>query len=170
MALSQKKDPYVPKLEEVSAKVREDVIRDRATELSRQRATEVAAALRNAKDFAAAARAQGLEAKETELIARGSTLPDVGISPEVDAVAFTLPANAVSEPIRTNDATVIVRVASRDEVTPDTFAKQKETFRAELLNEKRNRFFSAYMTKAKEQMKIQLKPDVLRRVTQQNAI
>ena len=55
-------------------------------------------------------------------------------------------------------------------VTPEEFAKEKETFRAELLNEKRNRFFTAYMTKVKESIKIELKPDVLRRVTQQNAI
>jgi hypothetical protein len=49
----------VPKLEEVSAKVRDDVTRNRAAELSRQRASEIAAALKNAKDFAAAAKAQG---------------------------------------------------------------------------------------------------------------
>jgi peptidyl-prolyl cis-trans isomerase D len=170
LVLSQKKDPYVPKLEEVTGKVKDDLIRNRAAELSRQRASEIAAVLKNAKDFAAAAKAQGLEAKETELIARGSALPDVGISPEVDAVAFTLPLNAVSDPIRTNDATVIVRVASKDAVTPEKFNQEKEAFRAELLNEKRNRFFTAYMTKAKEQMKIELKPDVLRRVTQQSAI
>ena len=170
MALSQKKDPYIPKLEEVAAKVREDVIRNRAAEMSRERAGQIAATLKNAKDFAAAAKAQGLEAKDTEVIPRGSTLPDIGVSPEVDAVAFTLPANAVSEPIRTNDATVIVKVVSRDDVKPDAFAKEKESFRAELLNERRNRFFSAYMTKVKEQMKIELKPDVVRRVTQQNAI
>ena len=147
MVLSQKKDPYVPKLEEVSGKVREDAIRVRAADLSRQRATEIAASLRGAKDFAAAAKAQGLEAKDTELVARGSTLPDVGISPEVDAVAFALPVAGVSEPIRLNDATVIVRVVSRDDVTPEEFGKEKETFRAELLNERRNRFFSSSMTK-----------------------
>jgi peptidyl-prolyl cis-trans isomerase D len=169
MVLSQRKDPYVPKLDEVSAKVREDAIRARAAELSRQRATEIAASLRGAKDFAAAAKAQGLEAKVTDLVARGATLPDIGVSPEVDAVAFTLPVNAVSEPIRLNDATVIVRVESRDEVTPEELAREKETFRAELLNERRNRFFSAYMSKAKEKAKIELKQDVLRRVTQQNS-
>jgi len=168
MVLTQKKDPYVPKLEEVSGKVREDAIRSRAAELSRQRASEIAATLRGAKDFAGAAKAQGLEAKDTDLIARGATLPDIGISPEVDAVAFTLPVNGVSEPIRLNDATVIVRVVSRDDVTPEEFAKEKETFRAELLNERRNRFFSSYMTKVKEKIKIELKQDVLRRVTQQN--
>jgi hypothetical protein len=78
--------------------------------------------------------------------------------------------NGVSDPIRLNDATVIVRVAERDEVTPDELTREKETFRAELLNERRNRFFTAYMSKAKERTRIELKQDVLRRVTQQNAI
>jgi peptidyl-prolyl cis-trans isomerase D len=170
MVLAEKKDPYVPKLEEVSARVREDAIRSRAADLSRQRATEIAASLRSAKDFAAAAKAQGLEAKETDLVTRAATLPDIGISPEVDAAAFALPVNGVSEPIRLNDATVIVRVMARDEVTPEEFSREKETFRAELLNERRNRFFSSYMTKVKEKVNVELKPDVLRRVTQQGAI
>ena len=59
-------------LDEVKERVREDLITPRATELSRQRATAVAAALKSAKDFAAAAKAQGLEAKDTELVPRGS--------------------------------------------------------------------------------------------------
>jgi peptidyl-prolyl cis-trans isomerase D len=170
VAVSGKKDPYVPKLDEVKDKVREDVVRARATDLSRQRAGEIAAALKNAKDFAAAAKAQGLEAKDTDLIARGSALPDVGISPEVDAAAFALPAGGVSEPIRTNDATVIVRVVSREDVTAEKVNQEKEAFRAQLLNEKRNRFFTAYMSKVKEGIKIEVKPDVLRRVTAQNPL
>ena len=83
--------PYVPKLDEVKERVREDLIRARAAELSSQRASAIAAALKSAPNFAAAAKAQGLEAKDTELIARDAALPDVGVSPEVDKVAFALP-------------------------------------------------------------------------------
>jgi len=43
------------------------------------------------------------------------TLPDVGASPEVDKVAFALPKGAVSDPIRTNDGTVIVHVVDRED-------------------------------------------------------
>jgi len=164
IAVGQKKDPYVPKLEEVKEKVRQDAIRARAAEMSRQKAGEIAAALKSAKDFAAAAKAQGLESKPTELITRGAALPDVGTSADVEKVAFTLPKGAVSEPISTNDATVIVRVVDRDEITPDKFKQAREQFRAELLNERRSRFFTSYMAKAKEKTKIEIKQDVLRRV------
>jgi parvulin-like peptidyl-prolyl isomerase len=164
ITVTQKRDPYVPMLDEVKDRVREDVIKVRAAELSKQKAAEIASALRSAKDFAAAAKAQGLEAKETALIARGSPLPDIGASADVDKVAFSLPVGGVSDPIPTTIGTVIVRVAERADVTPDAFKQARETFRTQLLNERRERFFSSYMTKAKEGMKIQVNNDVVRRV------
>jgi len=164
LTVTERQDPYVPKLDEVKDRVREDLIRSRATELSRQRAGEIAAALKSG-NFAAAAKAQGLEAKDSELVMRGAALPDIGISPEVDKVAFTLPVGAVSDPISTSDGTVIVRVAERDDVTPEEFRQGREAFRAELLNERRGRFFTAYMGKVKERMQIDVKTDVLRRIT-----
>jgi peptidyl-prolyl cis-trans isomerase D len=164
IAVSERKDPYVPMLDEVKEKVREDLIKAKATEASRERASAIAAALKSSKDFAAAAKAQGLEAKDTELVPRGAALPDIGVSPEVDRVAFSLPAGSVSDPIQTTDGTVIVRVAEKDDVTPDELRQGQEAFRAELLNERRARFFSAYMSKAREKMKVEIKSDVLRRV------
>jgi peptidyl-prolyl cis-trans isomerase D len=166
LTVTETKDPYVPMLDEVRDRVREDLIRSRATELSRQRASQIAAALKSAgANFAAAAKSQGLEIQETALIARESALPEIGVSPEVDRVAFSLPTGAVSDPIQTDDATVIVRVAERDEVAPDEFAIAREAFRAELLNERRGRFFSAYMTKVKERLSIEINTDVMRRLT-----
>jgi peptidyl-prolyl cis-trans isomerase D len=164
VALAGTRDPYVPTLDQVKDRVRDDVIRTRATELSRQRGSQIAAALRSAGDFAAAAKAQGFEAKDTELIARGAPLPDVGVSAAVDKVAFSLPVGSVSEPITTNDATVIVRVAERDEVTPDELQNGREAFREQLLSERRGRFFSSYMAKAKERMNIEIRDDVVRRM------
>jgi peptidyl-prolyl cis-trans isomerase D len=164
LTVSEKKDPYVPKLDEVKDRVKEDVIRLRAAELSSQRATAIAAALKSAPNFAAAAKAQGVDAKDTELIARNAALPDIGVSPDVDKVAFALPVNGVSDPIKTSDGTVIVRVVEKDAVTPDEYKKAKEAFRAEMLNERRGRFFSAYMTKAKARLAIEINSDVVQRV------
>ena len=165
LTVSGTRDPYVPQLAEVRDRVREDVIRTKATDLSRQRAAEVAAGLRGARDFAAAAKAQGFEAKDTELIARESALPDIGINQDVDRAAFALPVGGVSEPVTTSDGTVIVRVLERDDVTADEFKGGREAFRAQLLTERRNRFFTAYITKAKQNMKIEIRSDVVRRAT-----
>ncbi len=163
--VSGKRDPYVPALDEVKERVREDVVRNKARELSRQRAVSIAASLRGARDFAAAAKAQGLEAKDTELVTREAALPDIGVSPEVDKAAFQLPVGGVSEPIVTTDATVIVKVAAREDVTPAKLAESKDAFREQLLGERRNQFFNAYLTKAKQNMRIDIFTDVARRAT-----
>jgi peptidyl-prolyl cis-trans isomerase D len=165
ITVTEKKDPYVPALDEVKDRAREDLIRSRATELSRQRAASIAAALKSSSDFAAAAKAQGFEAKSSELVAREAPLPDIGVSPEVDRAAFALPIGGVSDPIQTADATVIVKVLERDDVTPEEFRIAREAFRAEVVNERRGRFFSAYMTKVKDRLSIEVNTDVVRRVT-----
>lgn len=165
-AVAGKQNPYVPKLEEVATRVRTDLIASRASELSRRRAAEIGGALKTAGgDFAAAAKKQGFEAKDTELVPRGSALPDVGVQPDVERVVFGLAAGTVSDPIPTDTGTVIVRVVERDEVTPEELAKGREAFRAEFLGERRNRFFTAYMNKVKSRLAIEVKQDVLRRIT-----
>ena len=101
---------------------------------------------------------------------RESALPDVGISPEVDKVAFSLAKGAVSDAIQTASGTVIVKVTERGDVTQEDFRLARDRFRAELVNEKRGRFFASYMTKAKEQLKIEVKEDVMRRIREAQQI
>jgi peptidyl-prolyl cis-trans isomerase D len=154
----------IPALEEVSARVREDLIRTRAVETARQRAAALAPKLRAGK-FEAAAKAAGLEVRTTELIARGSPIGEAGVSPEIDAVAFGLETGAVSEPIETEHGAAIVRVVERKEVTDEEIAAGRQQLRAELLNERRNRFYASYMAKARENMRIQQNPAVIAQVT-----
>ncbi len=159
-----REDPRVPAFDEIRDRVREDTIRTQAVELSRQRAAGIAEALAEADDFAAAAAAQGLTAVETDFITRESALPTIGASPEIDRVAFGLMQGEVSAPITIAEGTVIVRVAERDDVTPEEFAADRDLFREQLLLERRDLFFNAYMNRAKEQMQITINDDVLQRV------
>jgi len=87
-----------------------------------------------------------------------------GVSADVDKVAFSLPTGSVSDPIATTTGTVIVRVAERQDVTADAMKAAKETFRTQLLAQRRDLFFASYMTKAKQGMKIQVNSDVARRI------
>jgi len=161
--LLAKQDSYVPKVEEVKDKVREEVVKQKARDLSRQKAAEIAAKLKTAPDFEKAAKAAGLEAKTTELIPRDSPIPDVGSSPAVEDAAFRLPAGSVSDPITTDTGTAIVKVVEKKEVAPEEWTTNRDRFREELLNERRGRFFAAYMTKAKQKMKIEVNREALQR-------
>jgi len=156
-----RQDAYVPSLDEVRDRVREDVVRDKAGELAKQRAASIAAGLKAAGDFAAAAKTFGLEVKETDLIARGAAIPDIGISEDIDAAAFALPVGGVSDAIATPGGTAIVRVAERQDVTEEQIAAGRDQLRDELAAQRQDRFFSAYMQKAKSGLKINIRQDVM---------
>jgi len=160
-----RQDAYVPKLDEVKTAVTDDVKQDKAAELAKQRAAAIATDLKTAKDFAAAAKRAGLEVKTTELIARGAAIPDLGISEAVDAAAFKLPQGGVSDAISTPTGTAVVRVVEKVDVTDAEIEAGKDTLRDELVNSRRDRFFGAYMQKAKQGLTITIREETLARVT-----
>jgi peptidyl-prolyl cis-trans isomerase D len=160
-----RQEPYIPKLDEVKAKVTEDVKNDKAQDLARQRASAIAAELKAAKDFAAAAKKNGLEVKSTELVTRGSAIADLGISEAIDNAAFALPQGGVSDAIVTPQGTAIVRVAEKVDVTDSEIEAGKDQLRDEMVNLRRDKFFGAYMQKAKQGLKITTRDDVLARIT-----
>jgi peptidyl-prolyl cis-trans isomerase D len=162
-ALVAKQDPYVPKLDEVKERVRDEVIKEKARTLSKQKAVEMAARLKSAPDFEKAAKAAGVEAKTTELITRDSPIPDLGTAAAVEDAAFKLPVGAVSDAIATDNGTAVIKVLEKKETTPDEWKTAKDRFREEFLNDRRNRFFSAYMVKAKQRMKIDVNRETLQR-------
>jgi peptidyl-prolyl cis-trans isomerase D len=164
VTLTGKQDPYLPQLTEVKDKVRDDVVRERAAEIAKTKAAEIAAALKSAPDFAGAVKKAGLEVKTTELITRGSAIPDVGASAEIDQVAFSLPKGGVSGPISTPQGTIIVRVVEKEDVTPEQITAGRDQLRGELVNQRRDQFFSAYMQNAKKNLKIEIRQDTLARV------
>src|SRR6266849_5998006 len=154
--LVAKQDPYVPKVDEVKERVREEVVKQKARDASKKKAAEIAAKLKSAPDFEKAAKGAGLEAKKTELITQDAPIPDLGVAPAVDDAAFKLPVGAVSDPIATDNGTAVIKVLEKKEVTPEEWTSAKDRFKEELLADRRNRFFSAYMVKAKQKMKIEV--------------
>jgi peptidyl-prolyl cis-trans isomerase D len=163
VSLVAKQDPYAPKLEEVKDRVRDEVIKQKARDLSQQKATELAAKLKGVADFEKAAKAAGVEAKTTELIARDAPIPDLGVAPAVEDAAFRMPVGAVSDPIVVANGTAVIKVVAKQEVTPEDLALAKDKFRDELLADRRNRFFGAYMMKAKQRMKIEVNRETLQK-------
>jgi peptidyl-prolyl cis-trans isomerase D len=165
VTVTGKQDAYVPKLDEVKARVRDDVLKQKAVETAQQRAAEIAAKLKSG-NFEAEAKTAGLEVKTTDLIARGAPIGDAGVSPAVDAVAFSLPAGAVSDPITTDNGAVVVKVLEKKEPTAAEIAAGKQQTKDELMNERRGRFYAAYMTKARERMNVRINNQLLAQLTQ----
>jgi peptidyl-prolyl cis-trans isomerase D len=156
--------PRLPTLDEAKDRVREDLTKQKAKDMALQKATATAATLKGAADWAKAAKAAGVEVKTTELLPRESPLPEVGVSQQVDAAAFALPQGGVSDPIVADNAVVVVKVVERKQPTPAELAAGRGQLREETLNDRRGRFFSAYMQKAKMKMKIEVNRENLQKV------
>jgi hypothetical protein len=148
-SVTGRQDSYIPQMAEVRDRVREDVITEKAGQLAQQKAASIAADLRTAKDFAAAVKKAGLDVRSSDLVARGSALPEVGSNEDAEKAAFSLPVNGVSDPLTTPNGTAILRVVERNEVTAEAMAAGRDALRDELVAARRDRAFRAYMEKAK---------------------
>ncbi|HIN11663.1 MAG TPA: hypothetical protein EYM63_08605, partial [Acidobacteria bacterium] len=122
-------DPSIPPLEEVEARVRDDVIRKKAFAAAQARAAEVATLLQTADDFTQAAETEELEVSTSDAIARGAAVPGVGLNAAVEAVAFSLSAGQTSDPVLTGNSAVILHVHERQEATAADFQATRETLR-----------------------------------------
>ena len=152
----------LPPLADVRERVNRRVIEIKATALAADKAKAMAAAGKG--NFAGAAKAAGVPVRTTELIARGATLPDVGISEKVDAIAFKLAKGETSEPIEVGSTVVVVHVKDRQAVDPAARDAARDGLRGELSQQRRGAFFSAYLAKAMEKMDIQYNTDTLKKI------
>ena len=154
-------DPYIPPIEEVRDRVREDVIRKKSLALALERANEAAEALKSADDFVSAAETAEFVVGTSELVARGASFPQVGISSPVEAVAFAMEPGAVSDVIQAANSAAIVHLVEKEDASEDDLATNQDALRNELLFSRQNQFFSAYMEKVKERIDIDIDLEVL---------
>jgi peptidyl-prolyl cis-trans isomerase D len=154
-------DPYIPELDEVREQVREDVILKKSLTLAQERAAEAAETLKTAEDFVAAAEQAELSLGSSDFVTRGSTLPEIGSSPAVEAVAFAMTPGTVSDVIQTGNAVAIVHLAERVEASAADLAQNRDTLRNELMFQRQSRFFTAYMDNVKARLAITIDLGVL---------
>ncbi|RTZ99297.1 MAG: hypothetical protein DSY84_08070 [Candidatus Neomarinimicrobiota bacterium] len=153
-------DPSIPPLEEVEARVRDDVIRKKAFAAAQARAAEVATLLQTADDFTQAAETEELEVSTSDAIARGAAVPGVGLNAAVEAVAFSLSAGQTSDPVLTGNSAVILHVHERQEATAADFQATRETLRNDMIAEQRGQFYAAYMQNVKARIGTDVRLDV----------
>ncbi len=162
ITLVEIKPPASPKLDDVKDKVKDDVIRLKAVEVARAKAAAMAQAAKT--NFAAAAKSAGVEVKTTDFVSRGTALPEVGVSPVVDSAVFALKTGDTTAPISTDNAVVVAHLKERQNGNPATAASEKDALRAQLLDQKRGEFFSAYMNKAKGALKIGYNENAIKQI------
>jgi peptidyl-prolyl cis-trans isomerase D len=140
-------------LQSVRDEIRRRLVRQKKIDALVPRAQRVASAIVNGQTLEQAARAEGLEVVRSSAFSRGSAVPGLGRLNEAVGAAFGLPVGAVSAPIKTESGVYVLRVERRVNADRAAWEAQKETQRADVLQQlqqQRVRQFLANLRKAAE--------------------
>ena len=155
-------------LEEVRDKVIGDFRRQKATELGKTRAEELARRGQSGEGFAAGAKALGFELKTSEPFPRTGSVQGVGSARQLQG-AFTLAVGQMGPPAFLNPNWVVYRVVDRGEAKPEEFEKQRRDLEPQVLQGKRTAAYEAFRSALEERMrregKLKYNEEVYRRLT-----
>jgi peptidyl-prolyl cis-trans isomerase D len=136
---------------------REDIKRTLTTEKKLDRLVA------QAKEFATAASSSTLEAAATQknlkvtssdAFTRGGFVPGMGRLNEAIGAAFSLPIGVVSNPIRTQDGVVVLRVDRRVDADRAEWEKQKTIQRQQLVQGMRQQRIQAFLQQLRADAKL----------------
>ena len=155
-------------LAEVRSKVEGDFRAEKSTGLARERAEEIAKRAKGGEPLAAAAKAVGLEAQNSDMLARNDTL--AGLTPmRKFANAYTLPVGQTSAAVPVGTNWLIFRVAERQEPNPTELMAQQEQIRRQIVQSKQQLAFEAFQESLRQRLlregKLKVNDQVLRRLT-----
>jgi peptidyl-prolyl cis-trans isomerase D len=111
-------------LAEVHDRVATDYRHEKAVDLAKSRADELSKRAKGGENFAAAAKALGLDVKTSDLISRTGSIPEAGSAKQL-APAFTMTVGQASDPLMSGQNWTVYRVAEHDPVNLSDFDKQK---------------------------------------------
>ncbi len=155
-------------LAEVRDKVAADFRREKAVELARARAEELAKRGQSAEGLASAAKALGFEVKTSELFARTGSVPNVGSARQLQG-AFDVPAGQTAPPVFLGANWVVDRVIAHEQPKAEDFDKQRKDIELQVLTSKRglayDAFRSALQDRMKKEGKLKLIPENYKRLT-----
>jgi peptidyl-prolyl cis-trans isomerase D len=155
-------------LAEVHDHVASDYKHEKAIELAKTRADELAKRAKGGESFASAAKALGLELKMTDPISRTGSVPDAGSAKQFSA-AFTMPVGQTGDPLPVGPNWVVYSVVQHDPVNQDDFEKQKSKIEEQVLQEKRQTayelFRTALKTRLQQEGKLRVNDENMKRLT-----
>jgi peptidyl-prolyl cis-trans isomerase D len=102
-----------------------------------------------------AAQANGLQVQKSPMFTRVSLVPGLGQYTAAVGAAFGLPQGAVSAPVKTRDAVVVLRVDRRVNADKGAFEAQKAQQRAQISQALQEQRVREFMAELREQAKVE---------------
>jgi len=157
--------------EEARDKVAVDVKAEKTKDLAAAKAKQAEEMFKSGKDLAATAKAVEAEIKTSDLVTRGSAIPEFGSIGELDKEVFSLPIGKPGTPLSVSGKTIAFAVKERQAINPDDMKKSLDSVRSEILPQRRDLYFTAYIQDVRKKMesnkKIKINDSVVTQIAQQ---
>ena len=154
-------------LAEVRDRVLGDYRHEKALDLAKTRADELAKRAKSGENLAAAAKALGFEVKTSDPFSRTGSIPDAGSAKQF-AAAFNLPIGQAGDPVFLGTNWVVYRLAQHDPINQDDFAKQRAAIETQALQAKRQAAYELFRSSLEERLrqegKLHINQDNMKRV------
>jgi peptidyl-prolyl cis-trans isomerase D len=155
-------------LSEVRDRVLADYRHEKATDLAKTRAEDLAKRAKSGEDLTKAAKALGMEAKTSDLFSRTGSVSDLGGAAQLGP-AFGLSAGQTSDAVSLGANWAVYKVLDRQDANPADMAKQQQDIQQQLLDARRTMAFEAFRKSLDNSMrqggKLKMNAENLRRIT-----
>ncbi len=139
------KPAHAPDFAEYKAHILEDYREQQVPQLLNAQLDKLDQRAKVLNDLKKAADEMKLPLKTSDLVGKEGQVPDIGSMSGPGAVAFTLAKGAISGPINTGRAGVVLSVIDKQEPTAEDIAKNFTATRERLLNEQHEEIFRVYI-------------------------
>jgi peptidyl-prolyl cis-trans isomerase D len=159
----EKIDPEVIEFEVINEKVKADLIVKMQKEKAEKLSTDTLVKSKDFKTLSEIAQKQNLKLGTTKLFNRNGFIPEIGYSPIISEASFKLVKNDEKyfKTIEMNNVSYIISLRERSEPKDIKDAKEKETIKKQLEDQKKNVIYAAWIDalKANNDVKI-MKPEL----------
>lgn len=147
--------PRPSELGEVRDRVERDYRAEKGSEIMKTRSNELAARARALSDLKKAAAEMKLAVKTSEALTREDRIAEVGtvMSERFPTAAFEMKPGEIAGPLIAANGNFVFVLSEQLFASPEEVAKNRDSLRSKMLEEKRNSVYSMYLEDLKERLK-----------------
>jgi len=140
------KAAHAPTFEEYKTHLVDDFREQQLPQLLARKTNELADKAHAENNLAQAAKEVGATIKSSDLVGHTGQVPDIGDLSTAAPDLFDLKVGQISKAINTGHSGIVAKIDEKQEPTADESAKNFDTTRESLLNERREQMFAVFVT------------------------
>ena len=137
---------HTPTFDEYKSHILDDFRDQQVTALLARKTNELADRAHAEHDLAKAAKEVGATMKTSDLVGRDQQVPDIGLLSSTAPSLFDLSVGAISNAINSGTTGVVAKIDDKQEPSPADIAKNFDSTRDTLLNQRRDQAFEVFVT------------------------